>query len=196
MTVADNIDRAAVLRGHQRQAGCRRFQQRQPERFGERRIDKHATRTRHQPINFRHLVGAVMLRQRHLTIEIIGINGNQQIGQHRARTLVEIADVIAVTGDNQQIRPLAQTRMLGIGFDQRDDIFAMIGARERQNQRFIRFIEKPLDFLGKGRRRIAVSRRMELLEIRARRNHAHPLRQVIIVETILLFDFVVRTGDD
>jgi hypothetical protein len=125
----------------------------------------------------------------------MGIDGDQDLGQDRACALVEIADVVAVAGDDQQIGQFRR-RGFGIGLDQGDDVLAMVGAREGQDQRLVRLVEKAVDDLGEGRERIVVGRRMELLEIRAGRDDAHPLGQIVIVESVLFLDLVVGAGDD
>ncbi len=46
LAIGNDVARPAVVGGHDRQPGGARFQQRQSERFGQRRVDEHASRRR------------------------------------------------------------------------------------------------------------------------------------------------------
>ena len=194
--VADDVHRTAVLGGNQRQSARGGFQQGQPEGLGQGRVDEDAAGPSDKAIDLGHLLGAMMLRRRDLAVEVVGVDGEQDVGQNGARALVEVADVVPVAGDDQQIGERLKLGRFAVGFEQSDDVLAVIGAGQRQDQRLVGVVQEALDIRGETNRRILFGGRMKLDQVGPGRDDDHALRLVIVVEGVLLFDLVVGAGDD
>jgi hypothetical protein len=139
--VLDDVDGAAVLGGDDGQAAGGGLDQRQPERLGQRRVDEDAAGGRRDLVQHRHLVGrGAWGRPR--AVEVVEVDQDQDVGQHLLRAAVEVADVVAVAGDDDQVgRPL-QLLGFAIGLDQRGDVLALVRARQGQDDRLLRRCRK------------------------------------------------------
>ncbi len=108
MTIGNDIDRAAVFGGDNRQSTCGRFQQRQSKGFGQRGVDEDTFACRDHAVDLRDLVGTVALGQRDAPVQVIGIDQQQDVCQHALGAGIHVADIVAVAGDDQQVRCLLQ----------------------------------------------------------------------------------------
>ena len=196
LAVADDVDRTAVLGGDQRQSACRGFQEGQSEGLGQGRIDKDASGTGDEPIDLGHLLGAMVFGGRNLAVEIVGVDGQQDVRQNGSRALVEVANIVSVAGDNQQVGECLELGRFAVGLEQCDDVLAVIGPGKSQNQRLGGLIQEAVDVRGKTDRRTVCGRWVKLDQVGARRDHDHALGLVVIVEDVLLLDLVVGAGDD
>ena len=107
-TIGEDIDRTAVFGRHHGQTtgGC--FEQGEPEGLGQRGIDEHSPTGRCTSVEKRHILRAVMLGDRDLPIEVITIDADQQIGEHRLCLLRQLTQIVTVACDNHQIGNTAQ----------------------------------------------------------------------------------------
>ena len=78
LTIANDVGRTTVLGGHDRQAACRRLDQRQAKGLGQRGVDKNATRACRQAIQHSHLLRFVVFWVRKLAIQIMFVDGQQE----------------------------------------------------------------------------------------------------------------------
>ncbi len=108
VAVGDDIDRSAILRGNQWQPAGSGLQQCQAKGFCQRGVDEDAMAGCHESVDFRDLVGAMALGDCDLAIEVVGIDEQQDIGQDVLRTAVEVTDVIARAGNDEQVGVLLQ----------------------------------------------------------------------------------------
>ena len=122
----DDIDGAAVLGGDDGQAAGGGLDQRQAKGFGQCRIDEHAARCRRDLIQQRYVVGAVMLGVGGMAVQIVQVDLHQDVGQHLLRAAVEVADVVAVAGDDDQVRRSPKLRRLAVDRDQGADVLAFV----------------------------------------------------------------------
>ena len=193
--VGGDIPRSAVLRGNDRQAARRGLDQRQAERFGERRVDENPLGGSRQPVEHGDILGPVRLRIGHPAVEVVLVNAQQDIGQHLLDLVVHIPDVLAVAGDDHQVGRLLQGVGFAVGLQQRGDVLAGIRARQRQYDRAVGIDQETTQFAVDRGVTLAAIGRKKIRQLGAGRNDPHLLRLVMIVETVLLFDLLVGAGD-
>ena len=195
MAVADDIHRASVLGGHHRQAGRCGLEQGQAERLGERRVEEHPAPRGGQTVDFRHLRRPVMLGHGHLAVEVEEIDQQQCLLQHLLRPPIHLPDIVAVASDNHQVGGFLQLGGPAVGLDHGRNVLALVGAREQQDEGFLRLFEKMLQIARKRVLAHPVRMRVEQLEIGPRGNDRHAVRMVEIIQLVLVFHLVVRAGD-
>jgi hypothetical protein len=84
---------------------------------------------------------------------------------------------------------------LAVGLHQRGDVLALVRARQGQDQRLLRLLQEALQLLLDRRLLLAAVRRVEALQVGARRDHRHALGLVVVVEAVLLLDLLGGAGD-
>ena len=150
VAVADDVHRPAILCGDQRQPARGRLQERETEGLCQGRIDEHTAALDHQAIDLRDLVLAELLRHGDASVEVVGVDPDQQLGQHRLRTLFEISYVVAVAGNDQEVRDLLQGLGFPISLEQGLVVLARIGPGQGQDQRLVRVLQVAPDLVGKS----------------------------------------------
>jgi hypothetical protein len=75
-------------------------------------------------------------------VQVVAVDVQQQVGEHRLRARVEIADVVAVAGHHHQVGEIAQFARLAVGPYQGSDVLALVRARDGQDHRLRRIVEE------------------------------------------------------
>ena len=78
----------------------------------------------------------MMLGQRYTSIEVKCVDHEQDLCEHMLGSFVEFPDVITVPEHDHQIGHCFQPGLLTKGFQQGNDVLALIGSGERQDHRF------------------------------------------------------------
>ena len=194
LAVADDIHRPAVFGCHHRQAAGRGFQQGQSEGLGERGVDEDPAPGGDHTVDFGHVCGPVMLGHGHPPVQVIGIHDQQQVGQHCLGAVFQVAYIVAIAGNYQQVGGLLQLRVFAIGVEQGRQVLALVGTGQGQDQGFVGVAEKAVDGAAEAEC-VTWPGWVELLQVGAGRYDHHALRVVVVVQPVLLLDLVVGAGD-
>ena len=196
VTVRHNILRAAVFGGDDGQTACRRLDQRQPERLGQGRVDENAAPPCRQAVQVRHIVGGMMLGQRDLAPQVVTVYGKQQVGKHLLLRFLQFADVVAIARHDDQIGGALQVGILPVSGDQALQVLARIRPAQCQYHGLVglgqEFVYHVLDVAVQ----YLAARRREARGVRPGRNYRAEFRVVVLVQAVLLADFLPGAGHD
>ena len=131
-----------------------------------------------------------------LAIQVVLIYQQQNVGEYVLGAAVQFTDVLAVAGDDHQIGRGLQLLGFTVGLQKGGDVLAFVGARQRQDHGFFRLAQKTVDLHGDWRLTPLLVRRVEALQVRARRYDAHLFRLIVIVQRVLFVDLIVGAGDN
>ena len=189
--------------GDNRQTGGRRFEQREPEGFGQGGIDKDAPSFGGDPVEFGHLVlEVVFFRNRHFTVKVELVHQQQHVGENISFIFLHQLDVFAEPGKNGQVGHGLQLQVMAVGLDQPRDVLALVRSAKGENKRAVRMHEETVEFLKHGgsgvhsflaplglRQQVMVEG-VELVDVQAGRYDVEVWNLPVAVHSVLLFDFL------
>ena len=150
VAVGDDVRRTAVFGGHHGQAAGGGLQDGQPKGFGQSRIDEHTAGRGCQAKDGRHLVGSMTLGHGDLSVQVIGVDHEQDIGQHRLGAAVHVADVVTIPGHDQQVGGPLEGLRLAESLDQDLNVLAFVRPRKSEDQRFVGVVEEARQLVCEG----------------------------------------------
>jgi hypothetical protein len=206
---ADDVAGAAVAGRHDRQPGGRRLDERDPEVLDQGGVDEHAAAGGGQPVEDGDVdVGLVPLRQRHLAVQVVAVEQQQEFREHLALVVLHGSNVLADAGEDRQVGQLLELGILAVGRDEALDVLALVGARDRQDQGLLGVGEEAgdlalhafagaADVVARVEALLVVAQvRVEALDGDARRKHLEGGGGRGVVELVALLDLVAGRGDD
>ena len=191
-----DVDGAAVLRGHDGQPAGGGFDQGQAEGLGQGRVDENPARSGREPKEGGHVLRPVMLGIGDLAVEVVAVDGEQDLVQDASRPFVHVLDVVAVSGHDDQVGGVLEFLAFAVGVHEGDDVLLGVGPGEGEHHGFVASVQEALEFGGHGTVFLAFAGRVETVKVRARRNHAHAFGLIEIVKPVLLLDLLAGAGDD
>ncbi len=207
--VGHDIHRPAVVGGHDRQTAGRGLDQGDAERLHQRRVDENAMALGTDPVKLGDLGGEIMLfGNRQLTVKIVMIHLQQHIGEHLALVFFHGGDVAANACKNGQVGDGLQLRAGAVRLDQAADILAVIGPAQRQDKGFVGVDPEAVQFSEQGYAdlldffaeqfavELRVIKRIESIQVDTGRDHGKAIVAAVVVEAILLIDFLPGRGDN
>ncbi len=129
-------------------------------------------------------------------MEIVSIDEEQHLGEDLPLRPGQLGDVVPLPDDQRKVGSATEFVVPGVGADQRRQVLALVGPLQRENQRFLRLAQKPVDLAGDFGQLVAPSGRAESIEIDPGRNDQHPARRAPLVLTPLLLHLLIRARDD
>ena len=195
MAIAGDIARPAILGRDDREVAGSGLDQGQSERFGQRGIGEYTAAGGCQTVEDRYIILLMLFRIGHLAIQVILVNGQQQVGEYFLRPAAHFTDIIPGTGNDHQVGDSLQLNGLAIYLQQGAQVLALVRSRHRQDDRFVRVIEKTRQFLPHRTEQLTAVWREKQIQFRAWGNDHHIFRLIVLVQAVLLVDFLVGTGD-
>ena len=130
-----------------------------------------------------------------LAVQVILVDREQNLGQHLLGLAVHVTNILAAAGNDHQVGHRLQLLGLTIGLQQCIDVLARIRARQRQYDRAIRIqqeaaqlpVDRTVTFTAVGR--------VKFVQRGTRRDDAHRVGLVMVIETVLLLNLLVGAGD-
>ena len=132
----------------------------------------------------------------HLAVQVMVVDCQEEIGQHLLRPIIHFADVIAYTCNDHQVGGQLQPAGFTKDLQQGCQILARIGPRQRQDHRFFGFFQKAHELMPDRAVLFAAVGWKKPLQLGTRRDDLHLLRRIMVIEPVLLLDFLVGTRYD
>lgn len=143
-----------------------------------------------------YLLRGMALGERHLAPEIVAVQVHQQVVQDAPRAALEFADIVALPGNDGEVRHLLQLRIGPVGRHQTGEVLGRHRPRDGEDQRLLGGGEKAIDDPRGLPARPVPTRRREPGGVGAGRNDRDAPGALGLVEPVLLVGLLLSTGDE
>ena len=137
-----------------------------------------------------------MLRIRHFPVQIVPVHQNENVCEDPARIGRHLTNVVPVSSDQDEVRPVGKARRLSIRLNEALEILPLVRSRDCEDQGTVRSPQEAPEFLANGRRPPRQGWWGESAQVNARRDHLHPPGLVVVVAQVLLLHLLVRARRD